>query len=604
METQEEFNDIKLIHIRFALKLLFPTYGFQKDKIFESVRHLKKYPKILKVGIIHQRTNTALEFMHRTLAEYLVAEYFFTKLQNEEIEKTDELCCGSVPILNLILDCTWSFFVHSVVVFFLDSFFTNTGISEELVSQVTPFCASIRPTNLQFIFCNCCRHDLYHIFSLLKQALLKCSECRIRESLTARNTSELFLICIVNSNTRLFQSCIQLFTEPHNYNNQFPQSTTNSEHAMLLRWAVNYVNYEAVEYFADRIPLKGQNILLECVKYSYYHDSDILKREDILHLLLNKDPRLVHETQNILVSTHIHLKLIKILVKFGAKMTNEGIHGENCALHAAQYMTPVHYYEFIQFVLHDCKAEYLFHEKGKWKDDVRVIIREFEHLPETLELLIKIPSIDINMKDECNENLLFSAARGNKLNTLKKLVDCGMDFNAKGKRNGSLLHVAAECGGVEMVQYILLSLKLDPNSHDTNQETPLHYVFKYDVNLSVIEILVKNGANVQAKNLQGQTLLHLFAKHFLYPSAPNEEIVKYFVGNGLRINERDKKGNTPLHLCRYKEVMKCMVEMGADINAKNNDGITPLHSNPELELWQSSRISGSGSSELQKCGIM
>ncbi len=268
-----------------------------------------------------------------------------------------------------------------------------------------------------------------------------------------------------------------------------------------------------------------------------------------------------------------------MLVKFGANLTavSDGMFALNCAMIAADYMSPTNYHELVQFLLTECKADYLFVENEKWKDPLPNIIRLVTLLPETLDLLLKIPRIDIKMKNRNGENLLFYAVQGNKVDNLKQLVDRGLDYNARGESNRSLLHVAVWSGGVEMVRY-LLSLKLDPNSRDKNKWTPLHRAaYKYD-NLSVVEVLVENGAGVHTKTNKSQTALHFSAAN----SYEDIEVVVYLIGKGAEVNDRDNEGNTPLHLCLTKEAMECLIEVGADIHAKNNKGETPAQMSPKL----------------------
>ncbi len=154
-------------------------------------------------------------------------------------------------------------------------------------------------------------------------------------------------------------------------------------------------------------------------------------------------------------------------------------------------------------------------------------------------------------------------------------MERGLDYNERGKKNRSLLHMATDEGGVEMVRY-LLTLKLDPDSRDQNELTPLHYAAQFNI-LSVVEILLENGANVQAKTNEGQTALHTSAKSFY----ATMEVIKYLIEKGAEVNDCDNDGNTPLHLCKWKlEVKDCLIEMGADIHAKNKNGQTPA------QMWK------------------
>ena len=59
----------------------------------------------------------------------------------------------------------------------------------------------------------------------------------------------------------------------------------------------------------------------------------------------------------------------------------------------------------------------------------------------------------------------------------------------------------------------------------------------------------------------------------------NLEIVQYLVENGANINAKNDSGSTALMIASYEgkfEVVEYLIEKGANVNAKNNDGLTAL----------------------------
>ena len=89
----------------------------------------------------------------------------------------------------------------------------------------------------------------------------------------------------------------------------------------------------------------------------------------------------------------------------------------------------------------------------------------------------------------------------------------------------------------------------------------------------VVELLLANKADVNAKNNDGQTSLELAA------SLGYADIVKTLLANNADVNTKDNDGQTPLHLAAsgdHKDVVELLLANKADVNAKNNDGLTPL----------------------------
>ena len=72
----------------------------------------------------------------------------------------------------------------------------------------------------------------------------------------------------------------------------------------------------------------------------------------------------------------------------------------------------------------------------------------------------------------------------------------------------TVLHLAIEKNNIMLLEK-LLNLGLDINSKDNNGITPLHLAVMKAENMSVIEFLIKNGADKNLKTLFGETAFDL-----------------------------------------------------------------------------------------------
>jgi ankyrin repeat protein len=90
----------------------------------------------------------------------------------------------------------------------------------------------------------------------------------------------------------------------------------------------------------------------------------------------------------------------------------------------------------------------------------------------------------------------------------------------------------------------------------------------------LVELLLKHGADPNARDAQGGTPLYYAARDGCV------EVVRILLlRQGADLNARDAEGNTPLHRaaanCRYT-LAQLLIQHGADPNAKNNQDKTPL----------------------------
>ena len=134
------------------------------------------------------------------------------------------------------------------------------------------------------------------------------------------------------------------------------------------------------------------------------------------------------------------------------------------------------------------------------------------------------------------------------------------------------IHVAAEDGDLAGVQAELdkgVDVNVNNKLVGSGGGTPLHYA----TTKAIAELLIANGADLNAKGVDEWTPLHGVVDY------GNEEIVALLIAEGADVNAKDKYESTPLHIAATmsrKEIIKLLIAKGADMNAKNDEGRTPL----------------------------
>ena len=132
----------------------------------------------------------------------------------------------------------------------------------------------------------------------------------------------------------------------------------------------------------------------------------------------------------------------------------------------------------------------------------------------------------------------------------------------------SALLDAAKEGNIEAVKQHLAN-GADVNAKDDGW-TPLHNAAGYSTK-EMVELLISNGANVNAKNEDGWTPLH---------DAATKEVAELLIDKGADMEAKDKDDWTPLHKAAFgghKEMVELLIAEGADVNAKGEDEWTPLN---------------------------
>ena len=179
--------------------------------------------------------------------------------------------------------------------------------------------------------------------------------------------------------------------------------------------------------------------------------------------------------------------------------------------------------------------------------------------------------------------------------TMRKSVQHGGDpaDETTGLSLRSALHVAAMASDLDSIEY-LLAAGATVNLRDGNGWTALHYCAHYGVEspnkqIVCMERLLENGANIDAQSNKGLSPLHVGAQtqETLSPDVlfdPKDyvlsPVIMFLVRQGAEIDLKDDEGNTALHLACRKGNARAVVTLatlGANYAETNRHGWNGLH---------------------------
>ena len=220
-----------------------------------------------------------------------------------------------------------------------------------------------------------------------------------------------------------------------------------------------------------------------------------------------------------------------------------------------------------------------------------------KHLP-VLEFFVS-NGADVDAKDGIGYTLLQTAIGGDRTKTVNLLLKlgaqmdvfsaCGLgqvdrvrsflreDPNALHSRLGlpksSPIHWAAICGQTEVLR-LLLKSGANPNAKTLRGSTALLFA-SANGHLDAVRLLIAKGADVTARAnpLGGVTPLHSAAYN------GKVEVVKFLLDKGASTADMDSEGGTALHSAAQggsANMAELLLRRGAAINAKTHRGLTPL----------------------------
>jgi len=178
-----------------------------------------------------------------------------------------------------------------------------------------------------------------------------------------------------------------------------------------------------------------------------------------------------------------------------------------------------------------------------------------------------------------NTPFLLSCEKRN-LSFIQTLVRLGCNPNQRNGCGWTGLGIACGNGHINVAEYFITRLGVDPNVATTDCQTPLHLAsgWNRDNSHHLVALLLDHGANIHTTCSDpfaggGMTPLHVALLR------GSLESIQLLLIRGARVAERTAQGQTTLHLAaqrRLVEVVQELLDCGLDIFDRDNNDKTPL----------------------------
>ncbi|KAJ5067486.1 molting protein mlt-4 [Anaeramoeba ignava] len=199
-----------------------------------------------------------------------------------------------------------------------------------------------------------------------------------------------------------------------------------------------------------------------------------------------------------------------------------------------------------------------------------------------IELVLKIPFLNINAVDLTGKTALHYAVMNNNQAIVTLLIKTGSNVNLLDQDHLTPLLIAARNGYLKMAK-ILIKSGADITIQNLNGMNCLHYSILYshvDIFKFILKHISSNPETMKILNQQNEfdeTPLHCSVEN------KNQQFITQLIAIGSDVNIQNKQGKTPFHLSIAEEKIGFVglffrkeAKVQVQINTQDKDGKTPL----------------------------
>ncbi|XP_018572419.2 uncharacterized protein LOC108911851 isoform X1 [Anoplophora glabripennis] len=538
LAIKDQFEICLAYHRNLALEVILTKADTDLfSNCCRSDKDMETY--LLKIGIV-QKSDEEYQFIHRTFAEYFVAQSVLREIHLEN---------QNVLFHRFLIDELLLKPEFEVIRAFFDSLLQNCSLNYNLFENY-----------LSFTYESSLRY-------------WKCNEN---------------LIFVLSGEGHV--AILHLILKSIHF------KATGGQEINIKHWRVDRKNMNTLRYLGTLVREGGVNIRDEN-GYMPLHRAIMGCHFEMVKFLVEQGANVdgTDEERNtglILAASEGCLDIINLLLQHGAAINITNNDGRTARHEAAEC-------GYLDIVKHLVGSNADCNIKDNYGRTVLHLAAQSGHL-DAVEYLLGLGA-DFDVRDNDGSTVLHLACARGCLDTVKYFVGLNADVNAKDKNGQTLLHVASECGYLEIVEY--LTKHVDSNIRDNEGHTALHLAVMKGY-LEIVKYLKKDDQDFGINDNKGRTSLHLAAANDFLEIASEiggevnvtdnngctplhlaagkgyMDIVQYLVEGGADINAKDNKGRTVLHsacLTNKLDCIKYLMKRGADCNTRDNRGCTVLH---------------------------